>query len=697
MATAVIAVLAALLGAAAAAWQWWQREPAATPLDAHWTGSALALAGDGAAGYRDGPSDHAQFSDPFGIAIDGQGTIYVADAGDANAIRRITRDGTVSTLAGGTLGFADGSGRDARFNSPSGLAIDGQGVLYVADTGNNAVRRITPDGRVATLAGTGQSGYRDGPGVEAQFNGPIGVAVDARGRVIVADTYNDRIRAIEPDGTVTTIAGGAEPGLLDHRGSDARFDTPSGVAIDPAGNIVVADTGNDLVRVIAPSGDVSSRVPTLDHWLVHPIGIAVGPSGEIYVTDERGRVIAGTAPGEWRVLAGSTPGFADGDGASARFRRPAGVALAGPGRAVVADGGNALVRLVYARAYGDVHLPASPLIAPSFDPDAFAQVALLWPVDPLEGPHEIAGTLGEARGGEGSERFHAGIDVRVDEGTPVRAVRAGVVAAPLAANDFGSLNESVRIGTIAYIHLRVGRTRQKEIIDASQFVPTLTAGGVLSRIRIKRGARFATGDVIGTVNPFNHVHLNVGWPGEEYNPLRFGLVQFADSVPPTIAPGGIRLFDESGQPLKKRDKGRLLVSGAVHVVVDAWDQADGNRPNRRLGLYSLGFQVLHADGTPAPGFEQPRQTITFDRLGLDPEAARLVYAPGSGIPFYGRRATRFLYSVTNSFANGVAAPGVWDATLLPPGEYTLRVIAEDIRGNQALERRDLAITIVPSP
>src|SRR5262245_8796852 len=100
MATAVIAMLAALLGAAAAAWQWWQREPAATPLDAHWTGSAIALAGDGTAGYRDGPSDHAQFSDPFGIAIDGQGTIYVADAGDANAIRRITRDGTVSTLAG---------------------------------------------------------------------------------------------------------------------------------------------------------------------------------------------------------------------------------------------------------------------------------------------------------------------------------------------------------------------------------------------------------------------------------------------------------------------------------------------------------------------------------------------------------------------------------------------------------------------
>jgi hypothetical protein len=360
---------------------------------------------------------------------------------------------------------------------------------------------------------------------------------------------------------------------------------------------------------------------------------------------------------------------------------------------VVADSGNALLRLVFARTHGAVQLPGSPLIAPRFDPDAFAQIALLWPIEPQEGPHEIAGTLGEARGGEGAERFHAGIDVRIDEGTPVRAVRPGVVAAPLSANDFGTLNESVRIGTIAYIHIRVGRTRAREVVDARSFVPTYDTDGDLSRIRIKRGARFATGDVVGTVNSFNHVHLNVGWPGQEYNPLRFGLVQFEDSVPPTIAPNGIRLYDESGQALTRRVKGRLIVSQPVHVVVDAWDQADGNRPNRRLGLYALGFQILRADGTPAPGFEEVRHTITFDRLGLDPEAPRLVYAPGSGIPFYGRRATRFLYSVTNTFADGVATPGIWDPATLEAGDYTIRVIAEDVRGNQALARRDLAITI----
>jgi hypothetical protein len=128
------------------------------------------------------------------------------------------------------------------------------------------------------------------------------------------------------------------------------------------------------------------------------------------------------------------------------------------------------------------------------------------------------------------------------------------------------------------------------------------------------------------------------------------------------------------------------------VVVDAWDQADGNRPNRRLGLYALGYQVLHRDGTPAPGFESPVETIRFDRLG-GPNAAAIVFAAGSGIPFYGGRTTRFLYTVTNTFLDGVAREGFWDTTLHAPGDYVLRIWASDFHGNVATQNRDLAVRV----
>jgi hypothetical protein len=166
-------------------------------------------------------------------------------------------------------------------------------------------------------------------------------------------------------------------------------------------------------------------------------------------------------------------------------------------------------------------------------------------------------------------------------------------------------------------------------------------------------------------------------------------------VAPTIPRGGVRLFDEQGQPFTRRAKGRLLIHGRVHTVVDAWDQSDGNVARRRLGLYALGYQVLRDDGSLAAGFEKPRDNIVFDRLDVSPDAARLVYAPGSGIPFYGRRTTRFLYAVTNTFRDGVAAEGVWDTRTLPPGNYTLRIRAADVRGNEAIANRDMPVTIEP--
>jgi hypothetical protein len=241
----------------------------------------------------------------------------------------------------------------------------------------------------------------------------------------------------------------------------------------------------------------------------------------------------------------------------------------------------------------------------------------------------------------------------------------------------------------------VGRDRRDDLLDTARFVGAYDESGRMSGVRVKRGARFSTGDAIGTANSFNHVHLNVGWPGEEYNPLLFRFVQFTDTVAPTIVRGGVRLFRETGEPLLERARGRLVVDGRVRIVVDAWDQVDGNERRRRLGLYALGYQVLTRGGAPAPGFERPRNTITFDKLLQGSDAPRVIYAAGSGIPFYGRRSTRLLYVVTNTLGDGVASIGAWDTSVMAPGDYTLRILAADSWGNLASANRDVAVSIAP--
>ena len=520
------------------------------------------------------------------------------------------------------------------------------------------------------------------------------MAVDVSGRVLVADTYNDRIRVITPDGSVGTIAGGPDAGSADGRGSEARFHTPTGIAVNRAGTIFVADTGNGLIRQIDAAGEVTTPSWQMPGGLVNPIGIAADDGGRIHVTDGRGAIVSLSPEAPPHSVGGVTAGFRDGRDAAARFRDPAGVAVAGPGRLIVADAGNALIRLVLSRAQLEAQPPASPRIAPHFDAARFGWQPLLWPVAPMSGPHEIAGTLGEARGAEGSERFHAGVDVRADEGVLVHAVRDAVASSPLGAGEFGRLTEWLRLGPVGYVHVRVGRTRTNQLLDAQRFAAVRDPQGGLVGIRVKRGARFETGDAIGTVNRFNHVHLNVGWPGEEHNPLRFNLPQFEDSVLPTIPPGGIRLYDQHWTPLVQRVRGRVLVAGGVRVVVDAWDQADGNRPGRRLGLYAIGYQVLDRSGSPVPGQVPTTETLSFDQLAVAPDAARIVFAPGSGIPVYGNRRTRFLYVATNRLRGGRATESLWDTATLAPGDYTLRILARDIRGNAAIANRDLAVTVV---
>jgi len=214
-------------------------------------------------GNNDGTGSFATFSSPYGLALSPAGTVFVADAMN-DTIRRIASTGVVDTLAGtaGVAGSADGTGVAARFNFPTGVALDPIGNLYVADTTNNTIRRITAAGVVTTLAGlAGVSGHDDGTGPDALFNRPGLLAVDPAGYIYVADTGNSAIRRITPAGAVTTLAGmPGIAGLQDGSGLDAYFNQPQAITVGPEGNLYVADTGNAAIRRITPAGDVTTLV-----------------------------------------------------------------------------------------------------------------------------------------------------------------------------------------------------------------------------------------------------------------------------------------------------------------------------------------------------------------------------------------------------------------------------------------------------
>jgi ABC-type branched-subunit amino acid transport system substrate-binding protein len=323
------------------------------------------LAGDGHRGHRDGPGPQARFAGTIGgMAIDRQGNIYIPEP-LAHRIRRITPDGVVSTLAGnGSPGYVDGPVATAQFLGPTGLAVDAAGNVYVADAGNNRVRLVQPDGKVTTLAGTGEPGYQDGPAREAQFNEAFDVAVSSTGVLYVADAGNDRIRAISPDGMVTTLAGSGRRGFKDGPPEQAEFNAPWKLALATDGTLYVADgvavfaRGNHAVRRVAPDGTVSTVAgtglpgladgPASEASFYWPEDLDVDAFGNIYVADGHGnRIRVITPEGMVYTLAGSgRMGYADGSGPKAAFLEPVGVLLDGSGHLIVSEFGSMRIRVI---------------------------------------------------------------------------------------------------------------------------------------------------------------------------------------------------------------------------------------------------------------------------------------------------------------------------------------------------------------
>lgn len=275
------------------------------------TGAVTTLAGSTGGGYADGTGAAALFSEPSGIAIDANGNAYVADYGN-HAIRKVTPAGVVCTVAGtGAAGYVDGAGAQAQFSSPADVAVDKHGNLYVADLGNFRIRRIDTAGVVSTLAGNGEQAYLDGIGTAAKFARPHGIAVDADGEYVYdVDTDTPVLRKIEvATATVTTLAG-STPGYTDGVGTAAQLGYPYGVAVDDNGTLLLADTWNNRIRRVLADGTVGTEAGNGTAGLVNGAsaadlvnvaefswanGVAVG-AGSIWVADTNNNVIRRLSP-----------------------------------------------------------------------------------------------------------------------------------------------------------------------------------------------------------------------------------------------------------------------------------------------------------------------------------------------------------------------------------------------------------------
>lgn len=617
-----------------------------------------------------------RFGEVFGIAANDENAIFISDGANGK-IWRVEQDGKTSLLSD-------------RFDTPSGLAIDQDGSLVVADSGSHTIKKINPTtGEIVVIAGVeNQSGFADGTANQALFHAPVGVAV-SENKIFVADTYNDRIRAIE-NGSVKTLAGG-EKGFADD--SNAKFDTPCGIAVLPDNSILVADTGNRRIRRIDPNGAVSTFAGTGEVGskngfsdevvFAEPTAILIDKTGAIYVADAGAnniRVFNRRLAAFWEIVAGGGRGTVDGNLENAKFNRPTNLAIDVRGNLFVADSANKLIRAVQSET---ANLGAA--IASDIAETLFLSPAEMrergeprWTYDPPEEPRDVAGTFGEVRGAiqkpGDSAWFHNGLDIAGATGETAVFIRDEKVLRPIAVEDFNYSNnrERLRMPTIGYIHIRIGR-RADKLFDDRRFL-FQTEKGKLTALRIPRGASFRAGEAIGTLNPFNHVHLIAGETGAEMNALdALVLPGVKDTMAPKIEK--VTLFDENWKEIKQNEP----LHGQIRIVARGFDQMDGSSSRRKLGVYRLGYQVLKSDGSP---ISEKLETISFERLP-DNDAANLVYAVGSQSGY--APETVFNYTVSNVVKDGAAGEDFFDTTKLPNGDYKIRVFAADFFGNESMQ------------
>jgi sugar lactone lactonase YvrE len=303
------------------------------------TAITSVLAGSSSSGGLDGTGSAATFTDVAGLVADSSGNVYLTDVIE-DTIRKITPQGVVTTIAGtsGTSGDLDGTGTGASFRSPNGIAMDASGNLFVVDSGNNEIRKVTPAGVVTTFAGNPTAGSHDATGTAASFDAPLGIAIDAQGDFYVTDEGNGSIRKITSVGAVTTIAGGSGSGFNDATGTAAKFQLLGTLTVAPSGNLFVADQDNDRIREVTPTGAVttfagngtasSSDGTGTAATFIEPYGITSDSAGNLYVTESGRAVVRMITPGGVvTTLAGNgTSGQTDGVGTAADFSDPLGIA-----------------------------------------------------------------------------------------------------------------------------------------------------------------------------------------------------------------------------------------------------------------------------------------------------------------------------------------------------------------------------------